>query len=138
MSDVIDGMKKNLNVWWKEKGPKVEDMLKHTAKKTEELTHKAKLKYEIFQAERDLEKKFSEIGEYVHNKIRNEDIANFENDSDISGHIEAVKDIEEKIQNLRAEYLKVGKAEDLSHEESTEDDNNKEEDKAEPEVEENN
>lgn len=121
MSDVINDMKKNLNAWWKLNGPKVEDMLKSTAKKTEELTHKAKLKYDIFQAERDLEKKFAELGEYVHNSISEEEKYDYEGDVKIAEFMEAVRELEEKIAVLREEYLKVGKAEDLSHENMDED-----------------
>ena len=117
MSDVINDVKKNLNNWWKANGPKVEDMLKTTAKKTEELTRKGKLKYDIFQMERTLDKNLSDLGTHVFEKVVKEDNRDLTGDERVDELVAEIADNEKELKILRDKYLEVGKPEDLEHDE---------------------
>jgi len=122
MSDVINDVKKNLNNWWKANGPKVEDMLKTTAKKTEELTRKGKLKYDIFQMERSLDKNLSDLGTHVFEKIVKEDSHDLSGDERVTELVAEIRENEKELKELRDKYLEVGKAEDLEHDEDPQED----------------
>ncbi len=112
MADVISDMKKNLNAWWKSNGPKVEDALRHAGKKGEELAQRGKLKIDIFQAQRNLDHKFSELGVHIYKKSAEKGY-DVTADEAVAAFRDDISKLEAEIGTLREEYLKVGKEEDL-------------------------
>ncbi|BFN36573.1 hypothetical protein [Fidelibacter multiformis] len=108
MSKVFDDIKNFLNDWWTKNGPKVEGMVKTTAEKAEHLTQKARLKYDLYQAGRDLAKAYEELGEKVYHDMSENKKFDFSGDDDIQVLMDQIVLAEKKVQEVRDELAQVG------------------------------
>ncbi len=125
MSKVFDDIKSFLNDWWTQNGPKMGDMVKTTAEKAENLTQKARLKYDLYQAGRDLEKAYEELGEKVYHDISEDKKFDFSGDDNIQVLMDQIVVAEKKVQEVRNELAQVGMTpEDDPFEEETPEDIN--------------
>jgi hypothetical protein len=111
MAGMFDDVKRNLNELWDKYGPRVEDMVKQTAEKAEELTQKARLKYDIYQQQRKIERFYAELGEKVRLEITGNDKWDFKGDADVEAFLLKIKTAEDKLKELQAEYAEIGEAE---------------------------
>ncbi|HAE87937.1 TPA: hypothetical protein DCG86_07930 [Candidatus Marinimicrobia bacterium] len=123
MSKVFDDIKNFLNDWWIKNGPKVEGMVKTTAEKAEHLTQKTRLKYDLYQAGRDLAKAYEELGEKVYHDMSENKKFDFSGDDDIQVLMDRIVLGEKKVQEIRDELSQVGMSpeEDPFEEEAPED-----------------
>jgi hypothetical protein len=108
MSKVYDDIKTFLNDWWVKNGPKVESMVKTTADKAETLTQKARLKYDLYQAGRDLSKAYESLGEKVYQDMTENKKFDFSSDDDIRVIMDRIVLAENKVQEIRDELVQVG------------------------------
>ncbi|MCD6235191.1 MAG: hypothetical protein DRP86_01770 [Candidatus Neomarinimicrobiota bacterium] len=108
MSKVFDDIKNFMNDWWIKNGPKVEGMVKTTAEKAEHLTQKARLKYDLYQAGRDLAKAYEELGEKVYHEMSENKKFDFSSDDDIQVLMDQIVQAEKKVQEIRDELAQVG------------------------------
>lgn len=107
MSKLFSDVKKGVNDLWGKYGPRVEDVVKTTAEKAEELTQKARLKYDIYQQQRTIERSLAELGGKVFREITENNRRDFSEDTEVD--ILIAKIIEEKntLADLKSEYQNV-------------------------------
>ncbi len=108
MSQVFDDIKNFLNDWWTKNGPKVEGMVKTTAEKAENLTQKARLKYDLYQSGRDLAKAYEELGEKVYQDMSENKKFDFSADDDVQVLMDQIVLAEKKVQDVQDELAQVG------------------------------
>jgi len=110
MTKLWDDLKKNLTQWSSVAVEKAEEMSKIAVAKTEELTRISKIKIEIRQLQRDLDKNFEELGRYVR-KSADEKNLNFTGDDEVLVLLGKLSETEnviaeknKQIQNIKEEY----------------------------------
>ncbi|MDD5581686.1 MAG: hypothetical protein PHS99_00525 [Candidatus Marinimicrobia bacterium] len=109
MAKIYDDVKKFFDDWWNRNGPKVEDAVKTTAEKAENLTQKARLNYDLYQARRDLTKGYEKLGKKVYQEIKEHNTLDFSTDNEFQEIIDQIKGYEKKIQDIKDEISKIGK-----------------------------
>jgi predicted hydrocarbon binding protein len=123
MSKNFDDIKHFLNDWWTKNGPKVEEMVKTTAEKAETMTQKARLKYDLYQAGRDLGKAFEALGEKIHHDMTVEKKFEFSSDDDVRVLLDRIEQAEQKTKEIKDELSSIGMtAEDNPLQEENEED----------------
>ena len=90
---IWDDLKKYGNV----AAEKAEELGKVAANKTEELTKIGKIKLEIHQLEKDLEKCFSILGGYVFDSTEKENLSNFSGNDNFFKLIAEAKNLKQNI-----------------------------------------
>ncbi len=109
LSDKFDNVKKGVESWWTKNKPKIQDMAKNAGEKATEVKEKGRVKYNLFQEKRNLEKLFSELGEKIFDEITDNNNYIFEKNEDV---IELTKKIvieKEKIEKFNDDYNNIGK-----------------------------
>jgi len=81
---------------------KAEEFGKVAANKTEELRKIGKIKLEIHQLEKDLEKCFSILGSYVYDSTEKENVSNFSGNDKFFNLIEEAKNLKQNILNKKS------------------------------------
>jgi len=102
---IWDDLKKYGNV----AAEKAEEFGKVAANKTEELTRIGKIKLEIHQLEKDLDKCFSILGDYVFDSTEKENVSNFSGNDKFFKLIEEVKTLKENILNKQNSIYDIKK-----------------------------
>ena len=111
MTALWDDLKKNLKEWGTSAAEKAEELGKVAATKTEEITKIGKVKLEIHQLNRDLEKNYSNLGKYVFETTENENVTDFSGNEQFFSYIKKVQELkkqikmkEDKINKIKSEY----------------------------------
>lgn len=111
MTALWDDLKKNLKEWGSSAAEKAEELGKVAATKTEEITKIGKVKLEIHQLNRDLEKNYSNLGKYVFETTENENVTNFAGNEQFFSYIKKVQELhkqikmkEDKVNKIKTEY----------------------------------
>ena len=82
MSKLWEDLKDNMREWSSSAVEKAEEMSRAAMSKTEELTRISKIKFEIHQLQRDVERAYEELGRLAYTHTKNDHMATF------SGHTE--------------------------------------------------
>jgi len=113
-----DNVKKNMKVWGSVAAEKAEELGKAAATKTEELTKISKVKLEIHQLQRDLDKQFTDLGKFVFNSANDENVTNFAGNEQFFAKVELaqglISNIDEKnvkIEEIKEEYQSTPESE---------------------------
>ena len=77
MSNIWDDLKKNLKVWGSAAAVKAEEFGKAAASKTEEITKIGRVKLQMHQLQRELDKTLQALGEFVFGATDDENVSNF-------------------------------------------------------------
>ena len=116
MSAFWDDLKKNVKLWGSAAAEKAEELGKVAATKTEELTKISKVKLELHQLQRDRDKEFTKLGKFVFEATGNENVTNFAGNEQFFSHVEKaqdlisqIKDKEEKMEQIKADYESAAK-----------------------------
>ncbi|MAG20642.1 MAG: hypothetical protein QF613_05970 [Candidatus Marinimicrobia bacterium] len=132
MSPVWNDLKKNLKQFGSAAAEKAEEIGKVAATKTEELTKVGKVKLEIHQLQREMDKEFAKLGKHAFDSSVNENVTNFAGNEQFFSYVQRVQDLkdrvkekEEKLEEIKAEYEKTSsegetEAEDAEEAESSE------------------
>ncbi|KAA3657559.1 MAG: hypothetical protein DWQ10_13055 [Calditrichaeota bacterium] len=89
---------------------KVQEGMSALAAKTDELTQKGKIKFEILSIKRDLDKYFNDLGKLVFELAsEDENTALMENDA-VKSNFEKIKELNVKLTEKKEQYEKVAKA----------------------------
>lgn len=110
MTALWDDLKKNLKEWGTSAAEKAEELGKVAATKTEEITKIGKVKLEIHQLNRDLDKNYSNLGKYVFETTENENVTNFAGNEQFFSYIKKVRDLHKQIK-MRGDKVKKIKTE---------------------------
>lgn len=107
MPGLWDGIKRSLSDWFSKAEEKADGLAKEAVDRVEEIAKVGKIKLDILQIKREVEKRFAELGGIVYQLIVDEGIKNVENNEKIKSVIEEIKRLEEKLRNKEEEYKRI-------------------------------
>jgi hypothetical protein len=107
MSNIWDDLKKNLKVWGSAAAVKAEEFGKAAASKTEEITKIGRVKLQMHQLQRELDKTLQALGEFVFGATDDENVSNFTGNEKYYSTIEKAKILKLKISEKEGEIEKI-------------------------------
>ena len=111
MASFWDEVKNQIKKWSGVAAEKAEEFGKVAATKTEELTKTSKVRLELHQLQRDLGRKYNELGKLVFNKANVDNVTSFAGNEEFFAMVNDIQEIqsriklkEEKIKEIKNEY----------------------------------
>ena len=111
MSSLFDDLKETVKEWTTVAVEKAEEVGKIAVAKTEEVTRISKIKLEVHQHERDLAKLYEQLGRFVCDHAKEDNIVNFTGNSEFFDMVQKVDRIQslldekkDDIQRVKDEY----------------------------------
>ena len=111
MSKLWDDLKDNMKDWSTSAVEKAEEMSRIAMSKTEEMTRISKIKFEIHQLHRDMNKAYEKLGKLAYSQIKEDNMASFSGNNDffqivskVESLAEQIQDKKEEIENIKLEY----------------------------------
>ena len=111
MSRLFDDLKETVKEWTTVAVEKAEEVGKIAVAKTEEVTRISKIKLEVHQHERDLAKLYEQLGKFVCDHAKEENMMNFTGNSEFFDLVQKVDRLQslidkkkDDIQRVKAEY----------------------------------
>jgi len=98
MSKLWDDLKDNMKDWSVTAVEKAEEMSKIAVAKTEEMTRISKVKFEIHQLHREMNKVFEDLGKLAFEHTKNEHMASFSGNKDFFKLVNKIEDLKIKIE----------------------------------------
>ena len=96
MSGLLDSSKKSFGEWFSKAVNKAGEFTREAADRTEEVTKLGKIKLDIFQIKRDIDKVFTDLGRCVYNLLE-EKTKNVEKNEMVKSYIDQVKTLEKNL-----------------------------------------
>ena len=111
MSKLWDDLKDNMKDWSTSAVEKAEEMSRIAMAKTEEMTRISKIKFEIHQLQRDMNKAYEKLGKLAYLQIKEDNMATFSGNNDFFQIVSKAESLAEKIyikkqeiENIKLEY----------------------------------
>ena len=111
MSKLWDDLKDNMKDWSTSAVEKAEEMSRIAMAKTEEMTRISKIKFEIHQLHRDMNKAYEKLGKLAYSQIKEDNMASFSGNNDffqivskVENLVEQIQKKKEEIENIKLEY----------------------------------
>ena len=111
MSKLWEDLKENMRDWSASAVEKAEEVSRMAMAKTEEMTRISKIKFEIHQLQREMNKDFEKLGKLAYSHTKEDHMATFSGNTDffkIVSRIETIKEEinrkEDEIENIKLEY----------------------------------
>ena len=98
MSKLWDDLKDNMKDWSVSAVEKAEEMSKIAVAKTEEMTRISKVKFEIHQLHREMNKVYENLGKLVFKHTKTEHMASFSGNKDFFKLVNKIEDLKVKIE----------------------------------------
>ena len=98
MSKLWDDLKDNMKDWSVTAVEKAEEMSKIAVAKTEEMTRISKVKFEIHQLHREMNKVYENLGRLAFEHTKNEHMASFSGNKDFFNLVSKIEDLKVKIE----------------------------------------
>ena len=98
MSKLWDDLKDNMKDWSVTAVEKAEEMSKIAVAKTEEMTRISKVKFEIHQLHRELNKVYENLGKLAYEHTKNEHMASFSGNKDFFNLVNKIEDLKVEIE----------------------------------------
>jgi len=117
MAGIWDDIKKSVGGFASKAAEKAGELTREAAEKAEEMTQLGKIKLDLFQIKRDIDKKYTELGSLVYGLIKKTKKTNISGDENVSKLVEGLKTLEKQLKEKEAQYQKIR--------ETTKDDNPK-------------
>lgn len=106
MSDLLDNAKKSFGEWFSKAVDKAGEFTREAADRTEEVTKRGKVKLDIFQIKRDIDKVFTDLGRFVYNLL-GEGTKDIEKNESVKSYIDQVKALENNLKEMEDKYEKI-------------------------------
>jgi len=111
MSKLWDDLKDNMKDWSISAVEKAEEMSKIAVAKTEEMTRISKVKFEIHQLQKEMNRIYEKLGELAYLHTKNDHMATFSGNKDFFKLVNSIEDAkkridlkEEEITTIKKEY----------------------------------
>tara|TARA_Y100001970_G_C14000390_1_gene733035 strand:+ start:172 stop:612 length:441 start_codon:yes stop_codon:yes gene_type:complete len=111
MSKLWDDLKDNMKDWSVTAVEKAEEMSKIAVAKTEEMTRISKIKFDIHQLYREMNKVYEELGKLAYKHTKNEHMATFSGNKDFFNLVNKIEELkikieikEKEIDDIKEEY----------------------------------
>ena len=108
VSEKFEDVKKGLDNWWTKRKPKFQEMAKTAGEKAIIVKEKGRVKYNLFQEKRNLEKLFSKLGEKVFDEINDNKNYVFSKNDDVKEIVKKIADEKKVIKKYDDEYDNIG------------------------------
>ena len=119
MSKLWDDLKDNMKDWSVTAVEKAEEMSKIAVAKTEEMTRISKVKFEIHQLNREMNKVYENLGKLVFEHTKTEHMASFSGNKDFFKLVNKIEDLRAKIEKKENDISDIKeKFDDLNVEEN--------------------
>ncbi|MBN2602108.1 MAG: hypothetical protein JXR87_08950 [Candidatus Marinimicrobia bacterium] len=127
MTNLWGDIKKNLGEWVTKAADKAGEFTRDAADKAEEVTKLGKVKLDIFQTKRDIEKQFAELGGTVYQLIQDKKSKDFEKNENVKTCLAVIKDLEKKLKDKEKQYKSIQEASQAEKAKSADPETEKEE-----------
>ena len=107
MSKLWDDLKDNMKDWSTSAVEKAEEMSRIAMAKTEEMTRISKIKFEIHQLHRDMNKAYEKLGKLAYSQIKEDNMASFSGNNDFFQIVSKVESLAEQIQKKKEEIENI-------------------------------
>ena len=107
MSKLWDDLKDNMKDWSTSAVEKAEEMSRIAMAKTEEMTRISKIKFEIHQLHRDMNKAYEKLGILAYSQIKEDNMASFSGNNDFFQIVSKVESLAEQIQKKKEEIENI-------------------------------
>ncbi|MAV89742.1 MAG: hypothetical protein CMG05_04080 [Candidatus Marinimicrobia bacterium] len=111
MSKLWEDLKENMRDWSASAVEKAEEVSRMAMAKTEEMTRISKIKFEIHQLQRQMNKGFEKLGKLAYSRTKEDHMATFSGNTDFFKIVSRVEKIREEIshkeneiENIKLEY----------------------------------
>tara|TARA_B100000427_G_scaffold34634_1_gene25183 strand:+ start:327 stop:755 length:429 start_codon:yes stop_codon:yes gene_type:complete len=107
MSKLWDDLKDNMKDWSVTAVEKAEEMSKIAVAKTEEMTRVSKVKFDIHQLHREMNKVYEKLGKLAYQHTKNEHMASFSGNKDFFELVNKIDDLKIKIEKKEKEINEI-------------------------------
>ena len=117
MSKLWDDLKENMKEWSVSAVEKAEEMSRIAMAKTVEITRISKIKFEIHQLQREMERNYFELGKLTYSHTKEDQMATFSGNTDFFRIVEQVDDVKKEIAAKEKEIERIKEEYGISDEE---------------------
>ena len=107
MSKLWADLKENMKDWSTSAVEKAEEVSRMAMAKTEEMTRISKIKFEIHQLHRDMNKAYEKLGKLAYSQIKEDNMASFSGNNDFFQIVSKVESLAEQIQKKKEEIENI-------------------------------
>ena len=107
MSKLWDDLKENMKEWSSSAVEKAEEMSRIAMAKTEEMTRISKIKFGIHQLQREMDRKYEELGRLAYTHTKEDHMATFSGNTDFFNIVNRVDEIKFDITDKESEIEKI-------------------------------
>ena len=107
MSSLFDDLKETVKEWTTVAVEKAEEVGKIAVAKTEEVTRISKIKLEVHQHERDLAKLYEQLGRFVCDHAKEDNMVNFTGNSEFFDMVQKVDRIQSLLEEKKDDIQRV-------------------------------
>ena len=107
MSKLWDDLKENMKDWSTSAVEKAEEMSRIAMAKTEEMTRISKIRFEIHQLHREMNKAYEKLGKLAYSHTKQDHMATFSGNTEFFEIVTKVEDIKEEIKLKKDEIEKI-------------------------------
>ena len=120
MSKLWDDLKDNMKDWSVSAVEKAEEMSKIAVAKTEEMTRVSKVKFEIHQIYREMDKVYADLGKLAYKHTKNDHMATFSGNKDFFDLVSKIEDLKLKVNAKESQISEIKKDYDVDQEDNDE------------------
>ena len=107
MSKLWDDLKENMKDWSTSAVEKAEEMSRIAMAKTEEMTRISKIRFEIHQLQREMNKAYEKLGKLAYSHTKQDHMATFSGNTEFFEIVTKVEDIKEEMKLKKDEIEKI-------------------------------
>ena len=126
MSKLWDDLKDNMKDWSVSAVEKAEEMSKIAVAKTEEMTRISKVKFEIHQIYRELDKVYADLGKLAYKHTKNDHMATFSGNKYFFDLVNKIEDLKLRVNAKESQIVAIKKDFDIDQDHNDENKNNTE------------
>tara|TARA_X000001036_G_C20471680_1_gene721824 strand:- start:88 stop:525 length:438 start_codon:yes stop_codon:yes gene_type:complete len=120
MSKLWDDLKDNMKDWSVSAVEKAEEMSKIAVAKTEQMTRISKVKFEIHQIYREMDKVYADLGKLAYKHTKNDHMATFSGNKDFFDLVSKIEDLKLKVNAKESQISEIKKDYDVDQEDNDE------------------
>ncbi|MBT5758720.1 MAG: hypothetical protein HN674_04420 [Candidatus Marinimicrobia bacterium] len=117
MSKLWEDLKENMKEWSSSAVEKAEEMSRIAMAKTEEMTRISKIKFEIHQLQREMDRKYEALGKLAYTHTKEDHMASFSGNTDFFEIVNRVDEIKDEIKEKQEEIEKIKQDYDIDDDE---------------------
>ena len=109
MSNLWKEIKDNVKEWSSAAIKKADEVSKLAVEKTGDFTKVSKIKLDIRQTQKDIDKNFEDLGRYIYMQVKDENVTNFKTHTEFNDSIKKLDGFKSKINNFEKEIDNIKK-----------------------------